>query len=207
MKTGIQSFQYVLDTRLRGYDERTEFTNRLYLVKVQFNKSCILISQIHVIARIPHLFRRFLDQLDRAHRTDFYAGLLAVRTPLFAPEGRLHAKIALRGFPFRRIPGRPVGDEGASAEAGPAADALRLIDHSHIAALCLNVTRAGRTVLNAKRRRALSALAQVQIFRKAGKGILRDLYSGQGIIAFPFVDKGTGNHTAATAVAFLRVYH
>ena len=31
MKTGIQSFQYVLDTRLRGYDEQTEFINRLYL--------------------------------------------------------------------------------------------------------------------------------------------------------------------------------
>ncbi len=29
VKTGIQSFQYVLDTRLREYDEQTEFINRL----------------------------------------------------------------------------------------------------------------------------------------------------------------------------------
>jgi len=29
VKTGIQCFQYVLDTRLRGYDELTEFINRL----------------------------------------------------------------------------------------------------------------------------------------------------------------------------------
>jgi hypothetical protein len=28
VETGIQSFQYVLDTRLRGYDEQTEFINR-----------------------------------------------------------------------------------------------------------------------------------------------------------------------------------
>jgi hypothetical protein len=32
VKTGIQSSQYVLDTRLRGYDEQTGFINRLYLV-------------------------------------------------------------------------------------------------------------------------------------------------------------------------------
>ena len=31
VKTGIQCFQYVLDTRLRGYDELTEFINRLLL--------------------------------------------------------------------------------------------------------------------------------------------------------------------------------
>ena len=29
VKTGIQCFQYALDTRLRGYDEQTEFINRL----------------------------------------------------------------------------------------------------------------------------------------------------------------------------------
>ena len=34
VKTGIQCFQYVLDTRLRGYDELTEFINRPFLTKV-----------------------------------------------------------------------------------------------------------------------------------------------------------------------------
>jgi hypothetical protein len=29
VKTGIQCFQYVLDTRLRGYDELTELIKRL----------------------------------------------------------------------------------------------------------------------------------------------------------------------------------
>ncbi|MBP1741676.1 MAG: hypothetical protein H6Q48_3969, partial [Deltaproteobacteria bacterium] len=29
VKTGIQSFQWVLDTRLRGYDNKIEFMNRL----------------------------------------------------------------------------------------------------------------------------------------------------------------------------------
>jgi len=28
----IQSFQYVLDTRLRGYDEQTEFINRMIVL-------------------------------------------------------------------------------------------------------------------------------------------------------------------------------
>jgi len=29
VKTGIQSFQYILDTRLRGYNEQIEFINKL----------------------------------------------------------------------------------------------------------------------------------------------------------------------------------
>jgi hypothetical protein len=100
-----------------------------------------------------------------------------------------------------------MGDKGARAEACLAADAFCFIDHSYIAALSLNVTRARGTVLNAKRRGTLSALAQLQIFGIASKCILGNLYSGQGIIALPFVDKGTGSQTAATAVTFLRVYH
>jgi hypothetical protein len=80
-------------------------------------------------------------------------------------------------------------DERAGAQACLAAGAFRFIDHSHIAALSLNVTRAGGTVLNAKRSGTLPTLAHLQIFGIAGKCILGDLYSGKGIIAFPFVNQ------------------
>lgn len=144
-----------------------------------------------------------MDNPERLGRAARNTGGFSIGPPLFAPEGRIDAQVALGGFVLVRIPDRSARPLRAELDAPPAADAPGLIDDPDIAVFAVNVSGAGRTVLDAEGRYALTAGCHNDVERVPGKrwSIPDNLNSGQGGVRLPLVAHRTGEHAALTTPA------
>ena len=92
-----------------------------------------------------------MDNLERLGRTARNTCGFPIGAPLFAPERRVDTQVALGRFVLVGIPDRPVRPLRAELDAPLAADALGLIDDPDITVFGVNMSGAGRTILDAER--------------------------------------------------------
>ena len=92
-----------------------------------------------------------MDNLERLGRAARNTCGFSIGAPLFAPERRVDAQVALGRFVLVGIPDRSVRPLRAELDAPLAADALGLIDDPDIAVFAVNMSGAGRTILDAER--------------------------------------------------------
>ena len=92
-----------------------------------------------------------MDELQRFRGAACNARGFSIGTALFAPERRVDAQIAFGRLVLVGIPDRPVRPLRAELDAPLAADALGLIDNADIAVFGVDMSSAGRTILDAKR--------------------------------------------------------
>ena len=92
-----------------------------------------------------------MDNFERLGRTARNTCGFPIGAPLFAPERRVDAQVALGRFVLVGIPDRPVRPLRAELDAPLAADALGLIDDPDITVFGVNMSGAGRTILDAER--------------------------------------------------------
>ena len=91
-----------------------------------------------------------MDDLQRLRWAACNACGLPIGAALFAPERRVDAQVALGRFVPVGIPDRSVRPLRAELDAPLAADALGLIDDPDIAVFAVNMSGAGRTILDAE---------------------------------------------------------
>jgi hypothetical protein len=96
--------------------------------------------------------------------------------------------------------------EGTGLKTEAAANALLFVHDPHVAKVGVRFQCIDWTYLHTGGLDALTALLNRQIIWKGGEGILHDLDPGEREALPTFVDQGTGQHAAQTALAFLDIH-